>query len=142
MQGLPPELSSPPVQLVALVGRPDLHVAIGEFLRTQNTPRLQSIGIAEPAGLAAAIGEMGAIDEPRSSLIPAAALFQTPSVDAGTKKPPSRTDRPARGILKVRATALRATLPCRSVRRGRGGAHCTPPHPTLPRRRPTGCTST
>ena len=44
----PPELTSPPVPLVALLGRPDLHLLIGDYLRNQNVPRIVAIGLPDP----------------------------------------------------------------------------------------------
>lgn len=57
--GYPPELTSPPVPLVALIGRPDLHLLLGDYLRTQNTPRLMAIGLPDPLQAPAKFGERG-----------------------------------------------------------------------------------
>ena len=50
-------LMEPPVPLVALVGRPDLHASIGGFLQTQHKPAIQSIGIADPHSAPGALGQ-------------------------------------------------------------------------------------
>lgn len=55
--GYPAELTSPPVPLVALIGRPDLHLLIGDYLRTQNVPRILSLGLPDPLQAAAKFGE-------------------------------------------------------------------------------------
>ena len=53
----PPELATPPSPLVALVGQQQLHVKIGHYLKTQNLPRLNAIGIADAHSAAGTIGE-------------------------------------------------------------------------------------
>lgn len=57
MDAYPSELTSPPVPLVALVGQPQLHVGIGDYLRTQSLPRLHAIGIADLHSAAGTFGE-------------------------------------------------------------------------------------
>ena len=57
MEVYPPEPTSPPVPLVALIGRPDLHILIGDFLRTQNSPRVLSLGMPDPLQAAARLGK-------------------------------------------------------------------------------------
>ena len=57
MEFYPAELTSPPVPLVALVGKPELHLSIGDFLRTQNVPRVHSIGIQDAHSAAGTFGE-------------------------------------------------------------------------------------
>ena len=61
MEFYPTELTSPPVPLVALIGgsTPELH-SIAEFLRTQNVPRVHSIGIADAHSAAGTFGERAA----------------------------------------------------------------------------------
>ena len=39
-----PELMTPPLGLVALLGRPELHPALREHLRSQLRPPLESVG--------------------------------------------------------------------------------------------------
>ena len=57
MEFYPAELTSPPVPLVALIGKQELHVSIGDFLRTQNVPRVHSIGIQDAHSAAGTFGE-------------------------------------------------------------------------------------
>ncbi len=57
MNFYPAEVVTPPLALVALLGRPDLHAAAGEFLRSQHKPPINSIGVAEPASAARLFGE-------------------------------------------------------------------------------------
>lgn len=47
MDFYPPELVTPPLSLVALLGCGDLHNTVGEYLR-QHRPPINSIGLAEP----------------------------------------------------------------------------------------------
>lgn len=66
---------------VALLGRPDLHAAAGEFLRSQHKPPINSIGVTEPASAARLFGTLppalkpccGCAQQPHVSFIPAAA---------------------------------------------------------------------
>ena len=48
MQFYPQELTTPPLTLVALLGRAELHSAVGEFLRAQYKPPINSVGLADP----------------------------------------------------------------------------------------------
>jgi hypothetical protein len=57
MEFYPTELTSPPVPLVALIGKQELHLSIGDFLRTQNVPRVHSIGIQDAHSAAGTFGE-------------------------------------------------------------------------------------
>jgi hypothetical protein len=56
MEQYPSELTSPPVPLVALIGKPELHPALGDFLRSQNVPRVHSIGIPDAHSTAGTFG--------------------------------------------------------------------------------------
>ena len=42
------ELVTPPLALVALLGCPEMHSTVGEFLRSQHRPPINSIGLADP----------------------------------------------------------------------------------------------
>ena len=44
-----PELVTPPLGLVALLGRPELHPALREHLRSQLRPPLESVGVGDLA---------------------------------------------------------------------------------------------
>ena len=44
-----PELMTPPLGLVALLGRPELHPALREHLRSQLRPPLESVGVGDLA---------------------------------------------------------------------------------------------
>lgn len=57
MEGHLSALMAPPVPLVALVGRPDLHASVGGFLQTQHKPPMQSLGIADPHSAPGSLGE-------------------------------------------------------------------------------------
>ena len=57
MDFFPPEIATPPLALVALLGCPDLHGIVGEFLRAAHKPPINSLGIAEPAMAARLFGE-------------------------------------------------------------------------------------
>ena len=48
MDYYPAELVTPPLALVALLGCSELHSTVGEFLRSQHRPPINSIGLAEP----------------------------------------------------------------------------------------------
>ena len=48
MQFYPQELITPPLTLVALLGKAELHSAFGEFLRAQYKPPINSVGLADP----------------------------------------------------------------------------------------------
>ena len=48
MDYYPSELVTPPLALVALLGCPESHSTVGEFLRSQHRPPINSIGLAEP----------------------------------------------------------------------------------------------
>ena len=57
MDFYPAELATPPLALVALLGCPDLHAIVGEFLRAAHKPPINSLGIAEPTMAARLFGE-------------------------------------------------------------------------------------
>ncbi|KAL0042524.1 hypothetical protein WJX79_002345 [Trebouxia sp. C0005] len=57
MDYYPPELVTPPLALVALLGCPELHSTVGEFLRSQHRPPINSIGLAEPQSASRLFGE-------------------------------------------------------------------------------------
>ena len=57
MEFYPAELATPPLALVALLGCPDMHGIVGEFLRAAQKPPINSLGIAEPAMAARLFGE-------------------------------------------------------------------------------------
>lgn len=48
MNFYPPELVTPPLALVALLGCSSVHSTVGEYLRSQHRPPINSIGLAEP----------------------------------------------------------------------------------------------
>lgn len=57
MDCYPPELVTPPLALVALLGCPELHSSVGEFLRSQHRPPINSIGLADPQSASRLLGE-------------------------------------------------------------------------------------
>jgi len=57
MQFYPAELVTPPLALVALLGCPRLHTGVGEFLRSQQKPPINSLGVADPWSAARLFGE-------------------------------------------------------------------------------------
>ncbi len=57
MDYYPPELVTPPLALVALLGCPELHSTVGEFLRSQHRPPINSIGLADPQSASRLFGE-------------------------------------------------------------------------------------
>lgn len=59
MEAYSPELTSPPVPLVALCGKQELLRPIADYLRTQHVPRVHSIGIEDAHSAAGAFGEAG-----------------------------------------------------------------------------------
>jgi hypothetical protein len=48
MQHLAPELRTPPLPVVALVGCPELHKDVGAFFGATMRPPFYSVGLAEP----------------------------------------------------------------------------------------------
>lgn len=110
MEFYPAELTSPPVPLVALIGKPELHVSIGDFLRTQNVPRVHSIGIQDAHSAAGTFGEgrrlppLPAAAADRLLLFPACApahhTLLPCCVFAGIKKM-THSSGPPGGILKA-----------------------------------------
>lgn len=56
MEAYPPELTSPPLPLVALIGAPELLPPIADYLRTQHAPRLNALGIPDAHSAAGAFG--------------------------------------------------------------------------------------
>ena len=59
MESYPPELTGPPVPLVALIGSPEVQKAVGDYLRSHHSPRMHAIGIADPHSAAGTFGERG-----------------------------------------------------------------------------------
>jgi hypothetical protein len=57
MNFYPAELVTPPLALVALLGCPKLHPGVGEFLRSQQKPPINSLGVADPWSAARLFGE-------------------------------------------------------------------------------------
>lgn len=58
MQYYPPELATPPLALVALLGCPELHSTVGEFLRSTHRPPINSIGVGNPTSASRLFGTM------------------------------------------------------------------------------------
>ena len=58
MEYYPSELVTPPLALVALLGCAELHSTVGEFLRSQHRPPINSIGLADPQSAARLFGEL------------------------------------------------------------------------------------
>jgi trafficking protein particle complex subunit 11 len=48
MNFYPVELATPPLALVALLGCPEVHASVGEFLRSHHKPPINSLGVADP----------------------------------------------------------------------------------------------
>ena len=48
MDAYPAELVSPPLALVALLGVPELHPALQEFLRAHQRPPVNAVTLADP----------------------------------------------------------------------------------------------
>ncbi len=70
MDYYPPELVTPPLALVALLGCPELHSTVGEFLRSQHRPPINSIGLADPQSASRLFGEPATSKRvPKSKLI-------------------------------------------------------------------------
>ena len=61
MESYPAELVTPPLALVALLGSPELHAALSEFLRSHHKPPINSIGVADPLAVGRVFGEHGLI---------------------------------------------------------------------------------
>ncbi|KAK9861709.1 hypothetical protein WJX84_004539 [Apatococcus fuscideae] len=57
MEFYPAELATPPLALVALLGLPDLHSKIGNYLRSNHRPPINSISVPEPSGAGRIFGE-------------------------------------------------------------------------------------
>ena len=57
MNTYPQELVTPPLALVALLGCPQLHPSVGEYLRSQHRPPINSLGVAEPWAASRLFGE-------------------------------------------------------------------------------------
>lgn len=57
MEFYPAELATPPLALVALLGLPDLHSKIGNYLRSNHRPPINSISIPETSGAGRVFGE-------------------------------------------------------------------------------------
>lgn len=68
MEAYSPELTSPPVPLVALCGKQLLLRPIADYLRTQHAPRVHSIGIESAHSAAGAFGEARRRQRRRASL--------------------------------------------------------------------------
>jgi hypothetical protein len=58
MEHYPPEIATPPLALVALLGCPGLHSIVGEFLRAAHKPPINSLGIGDPAMAARLFGSL------------------------------------------------------------------------------------
>ncbi|PRW58338.1 hypothetical protein C2E21_2711 [Chlorella sorokiniana] len=56
MESYGAELTSPPLPLVALIGPPEALPPLADYLRTQHTPRLQSLGVPDAHSAAGAFG--------------------------------------------------------------------------------------
>ena len=56
MDGYPAELVTPPLALVALLGSPELHAPVGEFLRSHHKPPINSVGVADPLAVGRLFG--------------------------------------------------------------------------------------
>jgi hypothetical protein len=135
MNFYPAEVVTPPLALVALLGRPDLHPAAGEFLRSRHKPPINSIGVAEPASAARLFGvafdpqqlKAGWLTRPRS---PSAAAHAVTAVHlcsrvsgqygdcwksrhdtAGEQKHSTEPAGPDTGIIKVRTLLCNRTPP-------------------------------
>jgi hypothetical protein len=61
VQQLPPELRTPPLPLVALVGHPELHAAVGAWMSQVLRPPILCHAVAEPSEpiVARLFGERG-----------------------------------------------------------------------------------
>lgn len=70
MEAYSPELTSPPVPLVALCGKQELLRPIADYLRTQHVPRVHSIGVEDAHSAAGAFGEADALQCSGGSLAP------------------------------------------------------------------------
>ena len=64
MDFYPTELVTPPLALVALLGYPDVHSTVGEYLRSQHRPPINSIGLAEPQSAVRFFGESKPLQGP------------------------------------------------------------------------------
>ena len=112
-----PELVTPPLGLVALLGRPELHPALREHLRSQLRPPLESVGVGDLAEATSVLtrrkrnGPSAAPPQaPANPLIPPVVPVglgpaQTPAQGAtdgsGTSNPSDGTDAPRRGVLRA-----------------------------------------
>ena len=57
MESYSEELRTPPLALVALLGRSDLHATISDFLRKEQRPPINSIGVPELSRAVSFFGE-------------------------------------------------------------------------------------
>ena len=112
-----PELVTPPLGLVALLGRPELHPALREHLRSQLRPPLESVGVGDLAEATSVLtrrkrnGPSAAPPAaPVNPLIPPVAPggigpAQIPAQGAtegsGSSNPSDGTDAPRRGVLRA-----------------------------------------
>ena len=64
MESYPAELVTPPLALVALLGSPELHAPLGEFLRSHHKPPINSVGVADPLAVGRLFGEFHIIALP------------------------------------------------------------------------------
>ena len=112
-----PELVTPPLGLVALLGRPELHPALREHLRSQLRPPLESVGVGDLAEATSVLtrrkrnGPSAAPPPaPVNPLIPPVAPVgigpaQIPAQGAtegsGSSNPSDGTDAPRRGLLRA-----------------------------------------
>ena len=112
-----PELVTPPLGLVALLGRPELHPALREHLRSQLRPPLESVGVGDLAEATSVLTRRkrngpsaAAPPAPANPLIPPVVPVglgpaQTPALGAtdgsGSSNPSDGTDAPRRGMLRA-----------------------------------------
>ena len=57
MDFYPNEIATPPLALVALLGCPELHATVGEFLRAVHKPPINSLGFGDPLSAGRVFGE-------------------------------------------------------------------------------------
>ena len=65
MECYPAELVTPPLALVALLGSPELHAPVGEFLRSHHKPPINSVGVADPLAVGRIFGALGSLQQLR-----------------------------------------------------------------------------
>jgi len=130
MDFYPAELATPPLALVALLGCPDLHAIVGEFLRAAQKPPINSLGIGEPAMAARLFGEEPMTSCPSILLYFYEALLLTPWVCQASRDDLSCDDQ----LGEVQTNSV---LPCRgqesfhhcaqrSLKHTEGATHSSP----------------